>query len=92
VSGRNEPACTASGGVGEVPGDIAALIDAAAECRSGSRDIDRGKDAGTQEKRVRAGGVRVLAGDAASVVDSARLVTVAPGNSMVMKRPSSVRR
>src|SRR5262249_17328119 len=57
--------------VTEGPRDIATLIDAAAECRGGSRHIDRGNDAGSQRKRVRAGGVPVLARYATPVVDSA---------------------
>src|SRR2546426_390471 len=68
--GRQESARTPGDPITEISGDIAALIDAAAECRAGSRNVDGSKDAGSQQKRVRAGSIRELPRDAAPVVDS----------------------
>jgi len=62
----------AGGSVDEVPGDIAKLVDAAAECRGGSGDINRAEDPENIHKRMRrAGGVGVLPGDDTQVVDPA---------------------
>src|SRR2546425_1685869 len=69
--GRQESARTPGDPITEISGDIAALIDAAAECRAGSRNVDGSKDAGSQQKRVRVGSIRELPRDAAPVVDSA---------------------
>jgi len=88
---RNEPARTAGDRVRVVPGHGATLIDAAPKCGCGSRNVDRGKAAGSQHKRMRAGGIRELTGDAAPVADSTRGCRGGSGTSTVMKLPSSVR-